>query len=273
MKIDTAQEAIFSSTLRITKKGKSDLGTSIGTGFIFEASIDDIRKQFVLFLVSNRHVFGNSFETISFNFHKAKDDYSGPDLGKVVVFESEALPHHEHPDQNVDLACINITGAEFGAPGNSVYYKHLTDKLVSDFTEDDLLPGKEVWFVGYPENRFDVIHNLPILRKGYIASMPKIDFNARKEFVIDAQVFPGSSGSPVFAVLNGKFKLIGIIAKTMIRNQELETLPAGFNLGIQQIIGLGIVIKATAFKELVECAVKEYKLRIEEKERLRMTRK
>jgi hypothetical protein len=53
----------------------------------------------------------------------------------------------------------------------------------------------------------------------------------------------------------------------MIRNQELEILPVGFNLGIPQIIGLGIVIKATAFKELVECVVKKYKLLIEEKEK------
>lgn len=217
--------------------------------------------------MSNRHVFGNSSETISFNFHKAKNDYSGPALGEIVVFECEALPDQEHPDREIDLACINITGVQIGTPGNNVYYKHLTDKIVSDFTEDDLLPGKEVWFVGYPENRFDVAHNLPILRKGCIASMPKINFNAKKEFIIDAQVFPGSSGSPVFALLNGELKLIGIIAKTMIRNQELETLPTGFSLGIQQIIGLGIVIKATAFKELVERVVKEFKLRIEEKEK------
>lgn len=68
MKLDTAQEAIFFSTLRITKKGKSDSGASIGTGFIFEAYIDDVQKRSVLLLVSNRHVFGNSSETISFNF-------------------------------------------------------------------------------------------------------------------------------------------------------------------------------------------------------------
>mgnify|MGYP003291781313 CR=1 FL=1 len=46
--------------------------------------------------------------------------------------------------------------------------------------------------------RYDKKNNLPLVRTGTIASHPRKDFNGLPQFVIDAQVFPGSSGSPVF---------------------------------------------------------------------------
>lgn len=83
--------------------------------------------------------------------------------------------------------------------------------------------------------------------------------------MIDAQVFPGSSGSPVYIDLtfenfkNGqivvgqrKLKLLGIVAMTMIRNNTLQAIPAGTNYIMQEVLGLGIVFKSTAIKELVD---------------------
>ena len=91
---------------------------------------------------------------------------------------------------------------------------------------------------------------------GYIASIPKIDFNSTEQFVIDAQVFQGSSGSPVFVSLNGKYKLIGIISQTMIKQGKLKAVPTvQTQIGIDQILGLGIVIKSTLMKELIEKAL------------------
>lgn len=138
--------------------------------------------------------------------------------------------------------------------------------MFSDFSEDDLLPGADVWFIGYPENRFDTSHNLPILRRGHMASIPKVDFNDKKQFVIDAQVFPGSSGSPVFTVLGEKFKLLGVVTETMVRNEQLQSVPIGVALGVQQILGLGIVIKATVVKELIDHVTKEIKVSLEKEE-------
>ncbi len=75
--------------------------------------------------------------------------------------------------------------------------------MISDFSEENLVPGVDVWFVGYPANRFDVVNNLPLLRKGYISSIPRVNFNSQEQFIIDAQVYQGSSGSPVFAPIGG----------------------------------------------------------------------
>lgn len=266
MKLDKFEEQIFFSTVRITISRSSGAGASIGTGFIFQTRLNDAKKRSVVLLISNRHVYGDGTQPIILNFHKRKSDSSGPELGQIVTFQDTQFKgvYRVHPDSDVDLACINIS--VITRPEFNIFYKSVYFGMFSDFSEDDLLPGADVWFIGYPENRFDTMHNLPILRRGYIASMPKVDFNAKKQFVIDAQVFPGSSGSPVFTTLGGKFRLLGVVTETMIRNDQLQATPTRTALGVQQILGLGIVIKATVVKELIEHVIQEIKASLEKEE-------
>lgn len=266
MKPDKFQEQVFFATVRITIPGKTGSGASIGTGFLYVAPINDPLKRSAVLLISNRHVYGDSSCPIILSFHKKSTDGAEPDLGQVVTLQDSQFKdiYKGHPDSAIDLACINVSAITL--PEHNVFYKSLKPDMIADFSEKDLLPGKDVWFVGYPENRFDTSHNLPILRRGYIASIPKIDFNNKRQFIIDAQVFPGSSGSPVFAVLGGKFKLLGVVAETMVRNEQLQAVPTEVTLGVQQILGLGIVIKATALKALIDCVTEEIKVALEKAE-------
>lgn len=107
--------------------------------------------------------------------------------------------------------------------------------------------------------------NLPLIRTGMIASHPKYDYNGKPIFIIDAQVFPGSSGSPVYIDLtyenmkNGQIvigkrnlKLLGIVSATMIRNNQLKSIQTGTKFLTEEVLGLGIVYKATAIKDLID---------------------
>jgi hypothetical protein len=89
---------------------------------------------------------------------------------------------------------------------------------------------------------------------GHISSVPVVDFNDRPEFVVDAAVFPGSSGSPVFWWYEHprEVRFLGVISEVMVRHQRLETVDVKPSAHIAQMIGLGIVIKATAVRELVD---------------------
>jgi hypothetical protein len=102
-----------------------------------------------------------------------------------------------------------------------LYFRHYSDQQLLEEASQTLSLGQDVFFIGYPENRFDVTHNLPLLRKGCIASAPNVDFNGKRQFLIHAQVFQGSSGSPVFALTGGEFKIAGVISQTMIKNSTL----------------------------------------------------
>jgi hypothetical protein len=251
------EEQVFFTTTRITIPQANGGGSSIGTGFLFNAPLKDGSNRSVTLLISNKHVFQNPNGAISFNFNKKRDD-GNPDLGNLHTFSGQDFTgiYTEHPNPVIDLACINasiITNEE-----HNIYYRNLSPNMVADFSEEKLNPGVDVWFVGYPANRFDVSNNLPLLRKGYVSSIPRVDFNGQDQFIIDAQVYQGSSGSPVFASIEGKFKLIGVVSQTMIRHGKLQAIPAlqaGAVVGVEQTLGLGIVLKSTLLEELIDAAV------------------
>jgi hypothetical protein len=248
-------EQVFFTTTRITIAQEDGIGASIGTGFLFNAPLNDGSDRSVTLLISNKHVFQNPLGTLTFTFNK-KIDEETPDYGNVHTFNAQDFSgiYTEHPDPSVDLACINASAITH--PEHNIFYKNLKTDLVANFNEDGFLPGIDVWFIGYPENRFDVTNNLPLMRRGYVSSMPKMNFNSKNQFVIDAQVFQGSSGSPVFSIIDGVYKLIGVVTETMIKHGHLQAIPTSTTiLGVQQTLGLGIVLKATLLDALISTAV------------------
>jgi len=251
MKLEDFREQIFFSTVRIEIKSKENGTTSIGTGFLYGAPERDKEVSYLL-LISNRHVFGDANRGIILNFHKKKDDLTGPNLGKIYPVGGEKFTnnYYVHSNPEVDLACMNVSF--IADPERKIFYKCIFPNMLFDFSENILFPGDVISYIGYPNNQYDKQHNLPLLRKGYIASIPEIDFNYKEEFVIDAQVFPGSSGSPVFTAIGKDYRLLGIVSQTMIRYGKLQTIPIKMPLGVREIIGLGIVIKAPLIKEFVE---------------------
>lgn len=253
MDLSRFENQIFFTTVRITIPNADRKSGSIGTGFLFNMPLQQ-EGLMGHFLISNRHVFGDAHRTIILNFHKLKDGTDEPDLGQVrpVVISDFSEHYYGHPNDDIDLACINVSA--YAGSSHGVYSKHLHSKFAEQIDLTKLLPGAEVSFVGYPDNRFDVAHNLPILRKGYLATLPAVDFNGLKQVLIDAQVFPGSSGSPVFVIIDGEYRLLGVVTQTMIKNAKLKSIAAKHSLGVQQTIGLGIVLKTELVMQLLEAA-------------------
>lgn len=227
--------------------------SSIGSGFLCQLPIPQHSDRAAILLISNKHVFGDPAGNIKISFN-AKLSNGDPDHGNIKTFYQSdfAALYYPHPDEDVDLACINVSAIE----NTSVYYKTLHSSFLSPIAPEAIPPGSDVIFIGYPENRFDQQNNLPIIRKGSIASLPGIDFNGKPHIIIDAQVFQGSSGSPVFVAVSGHYVLLGCVSATMIRHAQLQTLPASDGaLAVQQILGLGIVIKQSKVIELIDLAL------------------
>lgn len=254
-------EQLLYTTLRIECLDENGKLFSIGTGFLLQRPVGG--NQYKLYLVSNKHVLCGA-NSIAISFTKMKDNDA--DTGNIV-----RLPINEikgsivgHPDPNVDIAILECTGLFIMLP-NQLYFKAVSYDMLATFKEPELTVAENVYFIGYPDNRYDEKNNLPLIRTGMIASHPKYDYNGNPVFIIDAQVFPGSSGSPVYIDLtyenmkNGQIvlgkkeiKLLGIVSATMIRNNQLKSIQTGTALLTEEVLGLGIVYKATAIKELVD---------------------
>jgi hypothetical protein len=128
---------------------------------------------------------------------------------------------------------------------------------------------EEVTFVGYPAGLFDRVNFLPIVRRGHAATPLAVDYNGLPAFLIDASVFPGSSGSPVFLVNEGGFMnsggltlgsrlyLLGVLAAVHERPRlgSIVELPASHVAVIQENLHLGIVFKSRSIDECIEIAV------------------
>jgi hypothetical protein len=245
--------------------------TSFGTGFFFDCSEVAERKMPVI--VTNRHVVAGS---LSGKFHLSAADKDGsPKSGQIVTFElidfSGWVPH---PDPDVDL-CVLPVGRLFKrlyGEGRRFFWRDLDFSIIpSDEEMAGLWALQDVILVGYPVGLWDSKNNMPIFRKGVAATHPSVDYQGRKEFLVDAACFPGSSGSPVLLYRPGlglvgrggikidgnrpKVKLLGILyaipVHTVDGNIQVVPLPTQVGQVARSEIptNLGYVIKAERLKE------------------------
>ena len=113
-----------------------------------------------------------------------------------------------------------------------------------------------------------------MFRRGTTATFPWVDYNGRPEFLIDASIFPGGNGSPVFIYnrppwsnkygqLQQKERLLflGVLKAAQYRENVAVTVPTMEEQPPQYVIGeemidLGVVVKARSVVEAVEHALR-----------------
>ena len=251
------------SVVRIETTNKYG-AVSSGTSFVFKDSNSPSEHQ--LFLVSNKHVVSDAESGIVFLTNK--DSNGSPILGDPFFLKNDefAMQWHGHPNEDVDVSIMPLSWQlDMVAEGGSNAF--LRPIILNDVASDDLFENLDVsapiLFIGFPNGMFDEKHYLPIVRRGYVATTPNLDFNGEPLFLIDASVFPGSSGSPVFTVgeqiIGGTpaLKLLGIISAvyTQSIDGKISWVPAPSNQvpipTIEQMIDLGVVFKARCIKETI----------------------
>ena len=200
-------------------------GVSTGSGFYY-AMLEDGERH-VPVIATNKHVVQGMAEG---RLHMTRADDDGqPIIGQHVVvtipnFEQQWIPH---PSDDVDLCVMPIGGVieQLRVEGQAVFVQRFGRTLIpNDEQLEDLGALQQVTMIGYPNGLWDSVNNMPLMRQGVCATHPGRDYLGRKEFVIDAACYPGSSGSPV-----------------VVFNQGMWHSSQGANVGGERLILLGLL--------------------------------
>ena len=231
-----------------------------------------------MWLVTNRHVVipknqGTEIPPTSFAFCLRKSGPSGALHWDPVVLSVGDLESFAkfHPDKSVDVAMVNIyeavtsrikSGDQYAAP----YLLHSDNFAGKNNIEVEA--SSDVLVAGYPKGFYDDLNLFPIVKSGIIASRWGVGFQGNPYFLIDAKLFPGSSGSvviskPIDLVVKGgnvmlanekQFAFLGIFSGEP-KFQEAPVVIGDLTITQASGFDLGIVWYAELVEEILEIGV------------------
>jgi hypothetical protein len=251
-----------------------------GTGFLFFQGVGIGKGR--IFLVTNKHVLPPEGKQQDIKVRVAVRDKDGaarveavtvPVVGKDGKYlDSVRL----HPDPDTDVAAVNIAMEAFGAKFQLLIDALMTGKYLNTsmlmtserIRSSNIGMGSPVYIIGFPDAIFDPRNVSPVLRAGIIATDPREGFNFNEAlrrtiafpehvngFLIDANIYPGSSGSLVVLGQDGQHSgpeakrgdwqptILGIVAGS------IPMLDASLHSYAR--IGLGIVYSADSIRDVI----------------------
>ncbi len=254
---DTANQLLF-TTVPIWSV-KRDGTTSSGTGFIFTKIINSNTN--FLFIVTNKHVVENSRNgTIAF----VKKENNKPNLGERITVQIDGELLTSNMDDELDIAIFPLGPIlnQLGENRITIFFKAITKEIMpNEDVINEMSAIENITFIGYPNGIYDKHNNTPIIRQGITATPYWNDFNDKPEFLIDAGVYPGSSGSPVFIynrgtypskndiVVGNRILFLGMLSSSFLRNENEYS---------KTYLGLGKVLKGREISKFIDDKLKEY---------------
>ena len=259
-----------------------------GTGFFYTATEqgepDGPEFQWVRmkgqWVVTNRHVVmpkhnGVEERPLSITIYLRRWDSQGRlEWGPIEIPAKDFDERVKlHPDQNVDVAMINILNlfiqkVDLNLEGYSYASPfHLSQNLTArQNSEIKIGVASEVLVVGYPRGFYDDLNLFPIVKSGIVASRWGTSFQGNPYFLIDSKLFPGSSGSVVISkpidmiVRDGKvltlknedkaFVLLGIYSGEY-QEQTMPVEVGDLTITHTLSLNLGIVWYADVIQEII----------------------
>jgi hypothetical protein len=257
---------------------------SRGSGFLIfreiakNATAGTSTYQFIL--VTNKHVLPqehSQYPQISIRIAiRNANDIQTIDLPITILMPDGTFSDMVamNPDSKVDVAAVNVTRplsavrSDFITRATETHTAVTTDLLLptKEFQAAAIGIGTQIYLLGYPDGITDPRNISPILRVGIISTEPEKEFSFDPQkseaynlpspipgFLIDANVFPGSSGSMVVRRTNivpgfypgGKWSapfILGIVA---------DSIPIQ-DLGAVQRMGLGVVFNSDTILDTIK---------------------
>lgn len=265
----TNSELISLSTVHL-ECHLNDRTVANGTGFYFSFTRSKTTANDIV-IITNKHVVEDSsrLKIKLFPEKDQKPDYENHFDYYLDVKESDWI---FHPDVDVDLCMIPLENYldEIEKDHGPIFFYPLDKSQIPNTSDiDDFRTIEDVLMIGYPLGLHDYENNVPFIRQGITSMHPKFDYDGLSEFVIDAAILPGSSGSPVVILneggyttkeghlnMKGRFFILGVLyaepayelegikEKRKIARKKTEII-------VKEIpTNLGIVIKSSRILEM-----------------------
>ncbi len=276
MQPKTIAEQLFFTTVRIDTITANGAQGS-GTGFFFSHKVGE---EIFPFLVTNKHVVAGMREG-ALSFLQRRDTLPTLGSGFRLRIDDWTQAWFGHPDPNIDIAICPFAPLEAHIKQQhnvDLFYRYVSSDMIPTLQQAAELDAVEsVTFIGYPNGVWDSKNLLPVARRGTTASPIEVDFDGTPRFLIDASVFGGSSGSPVFILNHGswaskdgslvvgsRFHFVGVIAAVFYRTHLNQIIPVPIPTQVQpmaqqqEMIDLGIVFKARTVVEAIEAFLRSH---------------
>jgi len=211
---------------------KVSTGDSVGTAFI-------LRYKGQIVAVTNRHVVDPGRSVFHLRLRTDLLAELVDDTTRISDYENEADSLRVLPNDNMyftdsvyDIAFVRLKVA--------VSVLDVAVVPESGIAEDSMiLPGREVFFLGYPSGMAGRTAHTPLVRTATVAG------EHEHKIILDGNFFGGSSGSPIFLESdpqNGvtSSQLIGIVCEERLRAARRR---GGAPPLYAENIGIGIGIK------------------------------
>jgi len=157
-------------------------------------------KNETTYLVTNRHVVdetkGLKPDALRLKLHTDARNVT-KNVDRTIPLYDNGAPqwhvHRDYPKVPINIAVIEIEPKQL----EGTLIKTLSREAVFPEDKFTLSPDEDVIVLGFPRGFSDEKHNLGLLRNALISSAYGINFNGLPLFVVDANLHPGMSGSPV----------------------------------------------------------------------------
>lgn len=244
----------------------------VGTGVICALADTDIH---IPLLLTAKHVFSEPNKkwdpsSVRLRFSWFADKSVSEYLGiEFPLKDSRANPLWlSHPDNAVDLAVIPLRVSIQDAGRSSI----APVRIENFANENEAFEGASVLILGYPGAVGPDYWTKPLIRHGVIAHVDTKNFG-EAPFLIDAMIFPGNSGGPVFIVptgmtkngsfaVGGRSAFLGIVSsvarepvevqKASLEFEASDVDSTGSHFKTFDYMGIGVIEAAGRVKELLE---------------------
>lgn len=257
MNINDLSTQLLYTTVPIYAK-KNDGALSSGTGFMF--SVRESDESSIPLLITNYHVLENT--VAGFVELHIGESRMPTNKSTRIQFDNSIIGSNKLG--NLDLVAIPMAATlmDLQSKNISIFFRSVDQTMIpTDEQCENFSAIEDITFIGYPSGLYDEKNKISIIRQGITATPIWNDFRGEKAFLIDAGVFPGSSGSPVFIYNQGAYPtkdgitvgnrllFVGIISQTMLRD----------NTTGKDFLNLGKVINSKAMFYELDKFIKQLK--------------